>query len=62
MKDRWCPKAQLHTHQPTGYVQWHEWAEQKSRRHYQVRCPGCGLFSIWKRKRKSGQTEQETEQ
>lgn len=34
---------------PTGYVQWQEWAEKKSRTHYQIRCPNCGLYKIWKR-------------
>jgi hypothetical protein len=47
-----CPRARLHTECPAGYVAWHLWAERKSRRHYQVRCPGCGLFAIWKRKPK----------
>lgn len=45
-----CPKAHLHTPAPTSYVGWHAWAERKSRRHYQVRCPGCGLLEIWRRK------------
>ena len=46
-----CPRARLHTqNQPRGYVAWFEWAEKKSRRHYQVKCPGCGRFEIWKRK------------
>lgn len=35
---------------PTGYLAWHAWAERKSRRHYQVKCPKCGLLHIWKRK------------
>jgi len=39
-----------HTKCPQGYLQWHDWAERKSRRHKQVRCPGCGLYAIWVRK------------
>ena len=45
-----CPKSRLHTRCPSGYVAWHEWAEKKSRRHVQTRCPGCGRWVIWKRK------------
>lgn len=45
-----CPSRRLHTTCPTRYLAWHEWADKKSRRHYQVACPGCGLFKIWKRK------------
>ena len=45
-----CPKTHLHTPAPVGYLAWHAWAERKSRRHYQVRCPGCGLLMIWRRK------------
>jgi hypothetical protein len=45
-----CTRAHLHTRCPSGYLAWHEWAEKKSRRHYQVKCPGCGRFAIWKRK------------
>lgn len=41
-----------HTKCPEGYIQWHNWAEKKSIRHYQVKCPCCGLFAIWKRKPK----------
>ena len=33
---------------PTGYLAWHEWAEKKARTHRQTRCPGCGLYKIWK--------------
>jgi len=39
-----------HTPCPDGYLAWHEWADKKSVRHYQVRCDGCGLFKIWRRK------------
>lgn len=39
-----------HTPCPDGYIAWHEWAERKSRRHYQVRCDECGLFAIWRRR------------
>ena len=45
-----CPKRHRHTRCPDGYVAWHWWAERKSVRHEAVRCPGCGLFAIWKRK------------
>ncbi len=36
-----------HTPCPSGYVQWHYWADQMSKTHKQVRCPGCGLLSLW---------------
>ena len=39
-----------HTVCPEGYLSWHEWAEKKARRHFQVRCDECGLFAIWRRK------------
>lgn len=42
-----------HTPCPEGYLTWHEWAEKKSKTHEQERCPGCGLFAIWKPKRKA---------
>ena len=41
-----------HLKEPQGYAQWQEWAEKKSVKHYQVKCPKCGLYHIWKRKRK----------
>ena len=47
-----CPERSKHTPSPAGYLAWHEWADRKSRRHYQVRCPGCGLFAVWRRKPK----------
>lgn len=49
-----CPEVHRHTKCPKGYLAWHEWADRKSRRHYQVLCPGCGLFAIWRRKPKGG--------
>jgi hypothetical protein len=36
-----------HTRCPSGYIEWHDWAEQKSKTHLQVKCPECGLYSIW---------------
>lgn len=38
--------------EPKGYVQWHEWAEKKSKTHNQLKCDQCGLFHIWKKKKK----------
>lgn len=38
-----------HTTCPDGYVEWHEWAEKKARRHVQVQCQTCGKWAIWKR-------------
>ena len=42
-----CPLETDHTPCPDGYLAWHEWAEQKSKTHRQVRCPGCDLLTIW---------------
>lgn len=42
-----CPNAAKHTKDPEGYLQWHEWAEKKSKTHRQIRCEGCGLYAIW---------------
>ena len=36
-----------HTYGPTGYAEWHEWAERKSTTHTQQRCRGCRLWLIW---------------
>lgn len=36
-----------HTSAPSDYLQWHDWAERKSRTHEQRRCPDCGLWAVW---------------
>lgn len=45
-----CPKVDRHTDGPENYVEWHEWARARNRTHYQERCPGCGLYLIWRRR------------
>lgn len=45
-----CPKEDLHTLQPEGYLPWHDWAEKHQQTHAQLRCPGCGLYTIWVKK------------
>lgn len=47
-----CPQLAKHTKCPEGYLDWHEWAEKKQKTHRSVRCPGCGLYAIWKPKKK----------
>jgi hypothetical protein len=43
-----CPDAAtLHTDEPRGYIEWHEWAEKMSETHRQKKCPTCGLYAIW---------------
>ena len=39
-----------HTKCPSGYIQWHEWAEKKSKTHKQIKCTCCGLYLVWIRK------------
>jgi len=39
--------------EPHGYLDWHEWAERKSRTHTQHRCPKSGLWTIWKPKKQA---------
>ena len=36
-----------HTPCPKEYLQWHEWAEEMEKTHRQIRCPHCGLWTIW---------------
>lgn len=47
-----CPDRSKHTKSPSGYVEWHEWAEKKAKTHEQHKCPTCGLWVIWKPKKK----------
>ena len=43
-----CPRSELHTPQPRGYVEWFEWAGRMNYRgHSQSRCPGCNRYRIW---------------
>ncbi len=42
-----CTNIKNHTPQPTGYVGWHQWAEEMSETHEQVTCPRCGFHEIW---------------
>lgn len=51
-----CPRIELHTSCPSGYVQWHEWAERMEKTHKQKRCPSCGFWAIWVPR---GDTEEE---
>ena len=37
----------VHTPQPDGYGEWHEWARMAAKTHSQVRCPHCGCWKIW---------------
>lgn len=45
-----CPNFVNHTYGPEGYLQWHEWAREKSKTHKSKKCPGCGLYKIWEPK------------
>lgn len=47
-----CPRcADLRTPSPVGYLEWREWAAEKSKTHRQEQCPECGLWSVWKPKK-----------
>lgn len=45
-----CPDVRKHTKTPSGYIQFHEWAEKKSKTHKQIKCPTCGFWAIWVKK------------
>lgn len=47
MAEPTCPNRADHAEEPSGYLQWHEWAKRMSKTHKQSRCPGCGLWKIW---------------
>lgn len=42
-----CPNEAAHADAPESYAAWFAWAERKARTHTQVRCEGCGRFSVW---------------
>lgn len=50
-----CPPALIvpsadecrHTPTPELYHQWYEWCERASKTHSSIKCPHCGLWSIW---------------
>lgn len=51
-----CPDIEKHTYCPVrkyDHAGFAAWAEKKSLRHVQMKCPTCGLFTIWKRKPKA---------
>lgn len=39
--------------EPSGYLAWGEWAEQKAKTHDCSQCPDCGLWSIYTPKRRT---------
>jgi hypothetical protein len=41
-----CPNASEHTPVPRGYLDWHEWAEEKAKTHTPKQCPGCGRWLL----------------
>lgn len=41
-----CPDAAKHTPSP-GYIDFPNWASEKSKTHKQKRCPTCGYWAIW---------------
>lgn len=43
-------ECEPHTPDPSGYLQWHAWAERMAKTHKQRQCKGCGLWAIWEPK------------
>ena len=42
-----CPRSELHTPSPRGYVEWFEWmASMRNKGARSARCPGCDLYVI----------------
>lgn len=50
MSQKPCPQEHLHTEAPDSYLAWQEWAAKMAETHEQEKCPGCGLFKIWRPK------------
>jgi len=40
-------ECEPHTPSPSGYTQWHDWADRMARTHRARQCKGCGLWAIW---------------
>ncbi len=45
-----CPSISQHTQAPTGYTNWHTWANDMKKGHYQTQCPDCKAWVIWEAK------------
>ena len=39
-----------HRKQPTGYVDWHEWADKMRKTHDQKWCDKCKRWAIWSKR------------
>ena len=51
-----CPQTtDAHVEGPSGYVQWHHWADRMGRTHKQRRCRDCGFYSVWEPKWADGE-------
>lgn len=47
-----CPdKEKFHTPCPETYRAWHAWAEAHTKTHRPTKCPTCGFWSVWVRKK-----------
>lgn len=42
-----CPNKDNHTPRPEGYMAWMSWADRMSKTHKQIKCAGCGRYTIW---------------
>ena len=43
-----CPRADLHTPCPPGYLSWFDWAGSRyAKGSKQSRCPSCGRYLVW---------------
>lgn len=46
--DPTCPRSDLHTPCPPGYIEWFDWAAARAYRgSTQSRCPGCDRYNVW---------------
>lgn len=51
-----CRNVANHTSSPDGYINRDEWAVEMGKTHRQTRCPDCGLFVIWIRRKPGGRS------